>query len=180
MIYHNNIAALRIVRLPAITGMYSVQEQVKTFGMAHNFEKYTQEANKFVKQLAYALGTPDDTDHAIRVTEAFFHTLRERITPEESMHLVAQLPMYLKAIYVNGWKIGSELKKYETKEAFIASLKFHTTRTAGVDFGSSDEEAELVVNAVVNTLKMYVDEGELNNIIAQLPFEIAAFLAQYP
>lgn len=143
--------------------------------MALNFEKYTQEAKEFIRQLAIALGNPDDTAHAARVTEAFFHTLRERITPEESMHFISQLPMYLKAVYINDWKIGAKLKKYDTKEEFFNSLRTHTMRTAAVDF-PSDEEAEKTLVAVINTLNIYIDEGEMKHVIAQLPFEIAAVM----
>lgn len=139
--------------------------------MSLNFEKYTQEANEFIKQLALELGTPENTMHASRVIEAFFHTLRERITPEESMHFVSQLPMYLKAVYINDWKIGSSLKKYKTKEEFFDSLRIHTNRTAAVDF-ATDEEAEKKLAAIVKVLRRYVTEGEMNHIMAQLPFDL--------
>src|SRR5688500_14056118 len=139
--------------------------------MAFNFEKYTQDANDFIKQLAFELGAPENTRHAARVIESFFHTLRERITPEESMHFVSQLPMYLKAVYINDWKIGSALKKYKTREEFLDSLRIHTNRTAAVDF-PTDEEADKKLVAVISVLKRYITEGEMNHIMAQLPFDI--------
>lgn len=65
-----------------------------------NMEKYVGEASLFFKEVARELGYPEDTDHAARVTTAVLHTLRARTTAEESMHLVSNLPMILKDIYV--------------------------------------------------------------------------------
>jgi len=69
------------------------------------FETYTQEAHAFVNKVALALGT-DDPSQASRVITAFFHALRDRISTEESLHFISQLPFFLKAVYVDGWKLS--------------------------------------------------------------------------
>ena len=72
--------------------------------MRSHFDEYSQKGMGFLKQVAGHLGTPDDIAYADRLTTAVFATPRELITPEESLHMISGLPMYMKAHYVNGWK----------------------------------------------------------------------------
>ena len=72
--------------------------------MINTFEKHLQEASRFIKNLAMQLGTPDDTDHAVRVLRSVFRALRRRIIPDESLHIVSQLPLVLKGMYVNHYQ----------------------------------------------------------------------------
>ena len=83
------------------------------------FDQYTEKANEFVEDVARELKTPDDTDHAYKVMTSFFHTIREILSPEESLHLIAKLPLYLKAVYINGWHLNNTHNKMLTTEEFI-------------------------------------------------------------
>jgi uncharacterized protein (DUF2267 family) len=140
--------------------------------MKRNINKYAEEAHKFFRDVATEIGNPNDTDHAGRVTTAVLHALRERITPEESMHIISQLPMILKGIYVDGWKITKQLNNSETIEDFLNDIRSQNLRTAGRDFGD-DQQARETVTAVLNVMKQYVDEGEINHIKQQLPEPLA-------
>lgn len=140
--------------------------------MILNFDSYTQKAQEFVKEVATELGNPEDTGHAGRVLTAVFHSVREMITPEESMHLIAQLPMYIKAVYVDNWKISGKQGSIRSQEEFLEKLREKTGRTAERDFGN-DEMAMQKVEAVFNVLKRHVSEGEINDIKAQLPEPLA-------
>ena len=140
--------------------------------MTLNFESYSQKAYEFVKEVATELGNPDDTDHAGRVIKAVFHTIRNMVTPEESMHLIAQLPMYIKAVYVDNWKISEQQGKIRSQEEFLAELRQKAGRTAERDFGN-DEEAMQRVEAVLAVLKRHVSTGEIEDIKAQLPEPLA-------
>lgn len=64
--------------------------------MVTAFEKHVAEANGFIKNLSMRVGMPDNPDFAIRITKAIFKAVRKRITPEQSMHVVSQLPLILK------------------------------------------------------------------------------------
>jgi uncharacterized protein (DUF2267 family) len=143
--------------------------------MAYNSEKIIQKGNEFLNEIATALGNPDDQDHAYRVLSAVFNALRNRITVEESVHLIAQLPMLIKAFYVDGWKISSNQRSSSTLEGFLECVKDQNPRTAGRDFGNN-EDTRKAVEAVIKVLKNYVTEGEINHIKAQLPEEIAEIL----
>jgi uncharacterized protein (DUF2267 family) len=141
-----------------------------------NIQKYAEEANYYLNNLAAELGNPGDTDHAFRITSAFFHTLRERITFHESLHFISQLPMILKGIYVDGWKV-TECKKYETQEEVLDEVRNHCSRTAGIDLGNNDEARDKI-ETVIRVLCNYVSEGEMEHVKAQLPPPIAELFEQ--
>lgn len=137
------------------------------------FDQYAQEANEFVKELARELGNANDTDHADRVMRAVFHTLRDIITPDESLDLISQLPMYLKAVYVNGWKsLQPPKERIRSIEAFLQRVRDYSGRAAGRDFGNDDTATEKT-KAVFRILKRHINVGEIQNIIDQFPMELA-------
>src|SRR5215216_6158671 len=127
-----------------------------------NFEKYAQESNKFLREVSDELQTRGDTDHAYRVVRSVFHTLRDILTPEESMHLVSQLPMYLKALYVDGWSF-QEKKRIRSMEEFLKCLRSKDDRAAARDFGD-DATAKAHVRAVLNVLQRHVTTVEIVHI----------------
>ena len=141
--------------------------------MSFDFESYVQEGREFVNKVALALGNPDDRAHAARVISAFFHALRERISPEESLHFISPLPMFLKAVYVDGWKLSKTTYKADTITAFLNEIRKHSPLTAARDLGN-DMEAERVIRNVISILRDYIDQGEFDDIRAQLPDEIAS------
>src|SRR5687768_15771521 len=119
--------------------------------MQRYFENYAAEGNVFLKTVARELGSPEDYGHAFRILQAVFHTIRDRITPEESLHLISELPMAIKGLYVHNWKIHEKPKKYETKNEFLDEV-CKSILTTEVDFGSS---AEQEVRAVFSVLKKW-------------------------
>jgi uncharacterized protein (DUF2267 family) len=137
-----------------------------------NLGKYVEEANLFFKEVATELGNPEDIGHAHRVVTAFLHTLRERITVEESMHLISNLPMILKGIYVDGWKITKDVYHADTLDEFLNEVREHSRVAPGRDFGANDMARE-TVQAVIRVLRKYVDEGEIRHIRQQLPEGVA-------
>lgn len=94
-----------------------------------NFEKYVQESNEFLKEVANELNNGGDTNHAYRVLRTVFHTLREILTTEESLHMIAQLPMLLKAVYVEGWKPATK-KKPRSMGEFLECLRANDKQAA--------------------------------------------------
>jgi uncharacterized protein (DUF2267 family) len=135
------------------------------------FDQFIEKSNEFLKQVAIELGTPDDTDHAYRVMTSVFHTVRETLSTEESLHLISQLPMILKAIYVNGWHIKPK-KKIRSLSEFFENLRNEIPRNAAEDFGD-DSSAKIKTQAVLHVVKCHVAPGEIQDIIDQLPFELA-------
>ena len=133
------------------------------------FNNYIQPAELFIKEVAEELGNIQDTKAALRVTRSVFHTLRDMLTPEESLHLVAQLPMILKAIYVDGWKPGT-VNRIRSMQEFLNFLKSNSDRPE-VDFGNNDEAVN-AVQCVLDVVQRHVTIGEIAHIVDQFPQEL--------
>ena len=134
------------------------------------FEEYAQEANLFLKEVAEELGNPQDTDHAYRVMKSVLHTLRDILSPQESLHLISQLPMAMKGVYVDSWKI-SDAKRIRSTPEFLESLRAKNVPSAARDFGS-DETAIHHTKCVLNVIKRHVATGEVQHMIDQFPTEL--------
>src|SRR5688572_826767 len=105
------------------------------------YEQYALEARKFVKEVASELGDADNIEQADRIMTSVLHALRDLLTPEESLHLISQLPMLVKAIYVNGWRLSPK-KRIRSMDEFIECLLLKNPRAAAVDFGNDDKATE--------------------------------------
>ncbi len=139
--------------------------------MALNFEKYAAKGNEFLNKLAVRLGDVENRDRAGRVLKSVLRALRNRISIEESLQLISQLPMVIKAVYVDGWKLNQEFTRIKTIEDFSAEVMKEDGAAAWRDF-SSVEEATDAIEAVMKTLADYVSAGELHDIIDLMPREI--------
>lgn len=136
--------------------------------MALYFDQYAAQGNAFLKQYAKEIGLSDNPDRAGRILTAILHGLRSIISVEESLQFIAQLPMFLKAIYVNGWSIKSQKEKVKNVEGFIDLIRSFDGRTSLYDF-ESDEIAEDYITSTFLMLKLYVSDGEMEDIRGELP-----------
>jgi uncharacterized protein (DUF2267 family) len=139
--------------------------------MALNFEKYAAKGNEFLNKLATRLGDVENRDRAGRVLRSVLRALRNRITIEESLQLLSQLPMVIKALYVDGWKPHREFARIKTMQDFSEEVLKEDDLSAWRDF-SSLEEATDAIEAVMKTLADYVSAGELHDVINLMPKEI--------
>lgn len=93
--------------------------------MALNFNLYAKEGNTFLKEYTKEMNLGNDTNKAGRIFAAILHALRDIITPQESLQFMAQLPMFLKAVYVNGWTMKKEKPKVKRMAEFIELVRKH-------------------------------------------------------
>jgi uncharacterized protein (DUF2267 family) len=140
--------------------------------MPTHFDEYSQKGMEFLKQVAAKMNTPEDTAYADRLTTALFATIRDLITPEESLHLISSLPMYMKAHYVNGWKIHREKPRVKTREEFFELLREKYPRTTGRPMGDA-QSLRNDVKAVFAVMRNYINPGELRHIQVQFPESLA-------
>jgi uncharacterized protein (DUF2267 family) len=134
------------------------------------YEQFAQDAQKFLKEVASELGDATNLDQAERIMTSVLHTLRTLLTPQESLHLIAQLPMLIKGIYVNSWHL-SEKQRIRSLDEFIEALMLQNPRTAAQDFGN-DEKAIERAKAVFRVLRNHIAIGEVKDIVSQLPSEL--------
>lgn len=143
--------------------------------MALDFNKFAKKGNEFINELAEELGYPENTKKAGRVLRAILHALRDQITIEESVQLLAQFPMFLKAVYVDNWSLHKNKKRIKHLEDFFHEIREIDKRTAQYDFNTDDDiDNALIVIFIV--LRKYISLGELEDIKAVLPKELKSIL----
>lgn len=135
--------------------------------MALNFNQFAAEANTFLKEYAKKMNLVNDTEKAGRILSSILHGLREVISVEESLQLIAQFPMFLKAVYVNGWT-SHKKDKVKNMTEFIDLVRQFDGVTSVHDF-RSDEVAENYINVTFIMLRKYISLGELEDIRSELP-----------
>ena len=144
--------------------------------MSPNFNKYAQKSNEFLKEVAIELEMPEDRGKALRILRSVLHGLRDRISPQESLQLISQLPMYIKAIYVENWRWSANHKLVRHIDEFVETVKKYDGVTGDYDF-ETQEKAEFNIKAVFRVLKRHVSEGEIADVVSTLPEELRPLFA---
>lgn len=141
--------------------------------MIHYFDKYLNEANTYVKELASELGHENEPEKTIRLLRAVLHTLRDRITVSESLDLISQLPMVLKALYVEQWKYHEKPPlNYKDIEGFAQAVKKEQERLGEQAF-DWEESTEDLAKVVLSSLREhYLTDGQAIHILDQMPKEV--------
>ena len=137
--------------------------------MAIRVEEYVLKGNEFINHVARQLNDPENTGYAGRVTVSVLHALRDLLPPEESLHLIAQLPLYIKAAYVDGWKINRE--NIGSSQNFLEKIRAYESNKAEQDL-IQDEDAKKNFHAVLTVLKKFVSKSEIQHVADQLPPEL--------
>jgi uncharacterized protein (DUF2267 family) len=134
--------------------------------MSLEFDQYAAKGNAYVNRVAETLHV--QRDQAARIVRSVLHALRNRLSHEESFQLIAQLPMALKAVYVDGWKHSDSYLRIRRPEEFLDEIRKEDDGMAGYDFGN-DQRAALATAAVLNLLFESLSEGEYQSLINTLP-----------
>ena len=140
--------------------------------MSSGFTHFVHEGNTFAKEYAKQLRFGPDTDRAMTVFQGIMHALRDIIPVNESLQLIAQLPMLIKALYVNGWTLRRLPTDIRHMEDFLERVRKHIGVSASTDLGEDDELAEQWVQLTFVYLRKYVSLGEMEDIRNTLPKDL--------
>lgn len=143
--------------------------------MALNFNEFAAEANKFLKEYTNELVLGGDIDKGGRILSSILHGLREIISIEESLQLIAQFPMFLKAVYVNAWSPHQKKNKVKNMTEFIDLVREFNGVTSMHDFKSNDL-AERYIETTFILLRKYISLGEMEDIRSELPKDLKSMV----
>lgn len=133
------------------------------------FDEYLNDANRFINELSKDLGHPEEQIQTIRILRAVLHTIRDRISIPESLDFMSQLPMMLKAFYVEQWTFHEQPPlHYEDIEGFAAAVKNQQARLGETNSDWKEPTVELV-QKTLNALRKYVSEGQAIHVMGQMP-----------
>lgn len=136
--------------------------------MGIDFEKYTMKGHEFLNILARKLGDEKNTDRAARILRSVFAMLRNHITVEESIQLLAQMPVAIKGIYVDGWTLSHSKERIRTFDGLINEIALHEGSVIWRDFSNREEVIE-AIRAVVETMTHYVSKEEMMEAFEGFP-----------
>ncbi|MGM0576714.1 MAG: DUF2267 domain-containing protein [Myxococcota bacterium] len=135
-----------------------------------SFDVWAQRARQFTNEVARELDK--DPSSALRIMTASLHVLRSRLTAKEGADLVAQLPMFVKAIWMDGWDpMRVPDKSLRRRDEFVQRVIEHPGIVVPDDFDNL-EDAEACIMAVFDVVKRHVSPGETADVRAQLPKDI--------
>ncbi|MDH6231859.1 uncharacterized protein (DUF2267 family) [Mesorhizobium soli] len=125
------------------------------------FDHTVQEGNIWLKAAAEKLHL-EDRRHAYSALRATLHALRDRLTPEMAVHFGAQLPMIIRGLYFEGWRMAEKPSPEHTVDEFCE----HVARQLPPKF---PREADIMVRGIFEVIFEQVDPGEVAKIIDQMP-----------
>ncbi|MBI3636746.1 MAG: DUF2267 domain-containing protein [Candidatus Rokubacteria bacterium] len=119
-------------------------------------------AARFYRRVMGDVGV--DRETAQRITAAVFHTLRDRLTPEEAAQAAAQLPTPLRILWRRGEALGRRPVKMH-RRAFYDRVRGE----AGL---ASIAAARAATYSIFAALKWQLSPGESEDIFDQLPTDL--------
>ena len=139
-------------------------EKVVDNGYSVNFIKHTEDAYKWIAEIARAAEVEQRQDWAYQALKAVMHTLRDRLTPAEVFHLSAQLPVFIRGVYFEGYQIKDKPDKMHLDE-FLQRIE--------EALGPGNHlTPKIAFRAVLEVLYKHVSKGELRDIYATLPKDL--------
>jgi uncharacterized protein (DUF2267 family) len=128
------------------------------------FDTTVQETNLWLKGIMEGLHT-EDRHLAYLALRATLHALRDRLGPEYAVHLAAQLPMLVRGLYYEGWRLAGAQTKERTRADFLEHIRGELPRGSAID-------PNLAARAVFGVMWAKLDVGEVGKVIDFLPPEI--------
>ncbi len=128
------------------------------------FDETVQLSNVWLNELMDAVNW-DDKHRAYRLLRATLHALRDRLSAHEAVHFGAQLPMLIRGLYYDGWRMPDLISKERTKSEFLAHVE-----DAFQQDPNSDTEG--LVREVFRLLARHVSRGEIDDVRQMLPAEM--------
>ncbi len=136
--------------------------------MKIQLEECKPDCDEFIEHLGLRLGEETRKERIMHILSSVLHILRQKLTTEESNHLIAQLPLALKELYCTGLESNQEKHHPKTIGQFAAELvEFEREAINGVFFGR--EEVFIAIRAFIQTLTDYKASEEVEEMVRRMP-----------
>jgi Uncharacterized conserved protein len=127
------------------------------------FDKTLQVTNIWLKEIMDDHGP--DRQVAWHVLSAVLRSLRDRLPPDLSAHLGAQLPLLVRGTYYDQYQPSRQPVRSRTLDEFLSQVEEELKFTRPVDTTDA-------VRTVFKVLSHYVDPGEVRKVREALPAEV--------
>ena len=109
-------------------------------------------------------GPFEGEQQAYSYLRAVLHSLRDRLTVEEAVHLAAQLPMLVRGFYYEGWRPALAPNQESTRGEF-----FDSVRESLNDQFTDDDRIGDATRSVFELLVQRIQPGQIRHVRDQLP-----------
>lgn len=131
-----------------------------------SFDHTVHEANIWLKAVATQLHfEDDDRRHAYSGLRAALHALRDRLEPHSAVHFGAQLPMVIRGLYYEGWRLTDKPTSEHTIDEFCARVTSELPPKFPMD-------PLTLSRGVFQAVFEQLDPGESAKVIDQLPVSL--------
>ena len=126
------------------------------------FDASLQKTQIWLNDLMHELGWADKPENASLALRTALHALRDRLPAEDAVHLGAQLPILIRGVYYEGWKLSGKPVKERHKTDFLNHI-------AAVFRDDDRVDPEKVMRAVFKVLARHITRGEIEKVKHLLP-----------
>lgn len=144
--------------------------------MALKFDEYAAQGKEIVAAVGKEFGT-EDQNQSGRILRSVLRALRNRMTIEESFRLMGQLPMCLKAIYVDGWRVRTAPSNHVTVGDFRDEILKEDDWAALKDF-VNEGDVDRAISAVFTVISRLISKGEYEHIKMILPHDVHSYIPE--
>ncbi len=132
-------------------------------------DRSVEKAHVWIKDTAEEVGTAD-SHQAYRVLRAFLHAVRDHLSVDETAQLSAQLPIFVRGVFFEGWDPSRTPEHARDLDSFLAKI----AREAGL---AGETEASFAATAAWRVLRQHVSVGEGDSVLRALPQHIRELLS---
>lgn len=134
-------------------------------------DRSVEKAHVWPNDLAEELAT-EDGQHAYRVLRAFLHALRDHLTVDEAAALAAQLPIFVRGVFYEGWDPSRTPEHARNLDSFLQRI----AKEAGL---AGETEASFAATAAIRVLSRHISPGEAASVLHMRPTHLREFLSAY-
>ena len=127
-------------------------------------DRSIEKTHLWINDLADELGTADDRE-AYRVLRAFLHALRDHLQVDDAARLAAQLPIFIRGVFYEGWAPSRTPEHARDITGFLMRIASEA-RLAG------ETQASFAVSAAGRVLQQHISEGEATKVLRALPKQL--------
>ncbi len=132
-------------------------------------DRSVEKAHIWINDVAAELGT-EDGQRGYRVLRAFLHALRDHLSVDEAAQLSAQLPLFVRGVFYEGWDPSRTPEHARGVDAFL-------TKIAGEAGLAGETEASFAATAANRVLRRHISAGEGDSILHALPQHLRELLS---
>ena len=124
-------------------------------------DRSVEKAHIWINDVAEELGT-EDSHEAYRVLRAFLHALRDHLSVDETAQLAAQLPIFVRGVFYEGWDPSRTPERARDVDSFLTKIATEARL-------ASETQASFAAAAAYRVLQRQISPGEAASVLHELP-----------